>query len=68
MISALIHKYTLQQLNIEQVGYLKGMLGFAVANEPEVLNRMRSKYGSAVVDQILRTHIPRKLFPQSTPS
>jgi hypothetical protein len=61
MISALIHKYTLHQLDITQVGYLKGMLGFAIANEPEVLNRMRKKYGREIVDQIIRTHIPRKL-------
>jgi RNA-directed DNA polymerase len=60
MISAMIHKYTLQQLNIGQVGYLKGMLGFAIANEPEFLNRMKTKYGHKVVDQILKTHIPRK--------
>jgi RNA-directed DNA polymerase len=60
MISAMIHKFTLQQLDIAQVGYLKGMLGFAIANEPAVLTRMRAKYGSDVVNQILRTRIPKR--------
>lgn len=61
MISAMIHKFTLQQLNIAQVGYLKGMLGFAIANEPAVLTRMRTKYGNDIVNQILQTHIPKRL-------
>lgn len=59
-ISALIHRFSLRQLDIEQIGYLKGMLGFAIANEPSVLNRARKKYGNAIVDQILHTQIPRR--------
>jgi RNA-directed DNA polymerase len=61
MISAMIHKFTLQQLSVAQVGYLKGMLGFAIANEPAILSRMRAKYGDDIVNQILRARIPKRL-------
>lgn len=60
MISALIHKYSLNLLNVDEVGYLKGMLGFTIANEPQFINRMREKYGDDVINRILQTQIPRR--------
>lgn len=59
-ISALIHKFTLSLLSLEEIGYLKGMLGFTIANEPQFVNRMREKYGDGVVNQILRTQLERR--------
>lgn len=60
MISSLIHKYTLNALSIEQIGTVKGCLGFALANEPTFVESMRRKYGSEIVTRILRTHIPKR--------
>lgn len=61
MISSLLHRFSLGQLNPEQLGLLKGMLGFTIANEPAFINRMRAKYGERVVDGALRVYIPRRL-------
>jgi hypothetical protein len=60
LISALIHKLGLGLLDIEQKGLLKGLLGFAVANEPSFLDRMRAKYGDSIIDEALRMHIPSR--------
>lgn len=60
MISSLIHKYTLNALSMEQIGILKGYLGFALSNEPVFVDSMRKKYGSDIVARILRTHIPKR--------
>lgn len=60
-VSALIHKFSLKLLNWKEVGYLKGMLGFTIANEPQFINRMRRKYGDDVIDRILQIQIPSRL-------
>jgi hypothetical protein len=59
-ISALVHRATLNQLDIEQRGYLKGMLGFCIANEISFVERMREKYGNAIIDSILTYRIPKR--------
>jgi RNA-directed DNA polymerase len=59
-ISTLLHLFRLGQLDVDQVGYLKGMLGFSIANEPQVLTRMRRKYGNEIVDRVLKTRLPRR--------
>lgn len=60
LISSLIHRFSLDELDAKRIGYLKGMLGFAIANEPEFVERMRVKYGEAVVTQILQLHLPKR--------
>jgi retron-type reverse transcriptase len=60
LISSLLHKFSLNQLGLDDIGYLKGMLGFTIANEPMFVNRMREKYGNEVVNRVLSIHIPRR--------
>ena len=57
-VSALVHKFSLNLLNVDDVGYLKGMLGFTIANEPHFINRMRQKYGDDVIDRICKPKSP----------
>lgn len=53
LISVMIHKVLVGEVSGEQMSYLKGMCGFCIANEPEFISRMRTKYGSRVIDEIL---------------
>lgn len=62
MMSALLHKFALNQLDPEKQGILKGMLGLAIATEPALLDRMRLKYGNNLVDSALRIHIPPRII------
>lgn len=54
LISVMLHKVLLGSLDTDHTQYLKGILGFCVANEPEFVTRMRAKYGSPVVDRVLQ--------------
>jgi RNA-directed DNA polymerase len=54
LISAMLHKATLDSLDAEHLKSLRGMLGFCIANEPDFVTRMRRKYGSTVVDYVLK--------------
>lgn len=60
MISALVHRYTLGALDADETAKLKGYLAFAVATEKTFVESMRTKYGTEVIDKILKTHIPKK--------
>ena len=42
---------------MDQLGYLKGMLGFSIANEPDLVGRMRRKYGNEIVDGVLKARL-----------
>ena len=53
LISVMLHKVLIGTLNAAQMGYLKGMVGFCLANEPEFITRMRRKYGNNTVDRVL---------------
>jgi hypothetical protein len=59
LISVMLHKVTLGQTDIDHINYLKGMLGFCIANEPAFVSRMRAKYGSDTVDRVLKHPIVR---------
>lgn len=59
-ISTLIHRYGLGKLDWSEKGYLKGMLGFSIANESIFVTRMRSKYGDEVINEILQLELPKK--------
>jgi RNA-directed DNA polymerase len=58
MTSSLLHRFSLGQLDAGATSYLKGMLGFAIANEPDFVGRMRRKYGNDIVDRVLAYQVP----------
>jgi RNA-directed DNA polymerase len=58
LISVMLHKVTLGEDDVRHLNYLKGMLGFCLANEPEFVTRLRLKYGDEVVDRVLRFSPP----------
>jgi RNA-directed DNA polymerase len=60
IISSMIHKYTLGILPIEELYTLKGLLAFALDNEPAFVNRMSIKYGSDAVKKLQKLHIPSR--------
>jgi RNA-directed DNA polymerase len=57
-ISALIHKFSLKQLSAEETYRLQGLLGFARDVEPLFMSRMRGKYRSALIEEILQIRKP----------
>lgn len=59
-ISALFHRANLGQLDADKVARLKGLVGFCLANEPEFISRMRSKYGNRIVDFVLAYQVPAR--------
>jgi hypothetical protein len=55
LISVMLHKVVIgESAGVEHFNYLKGIIGFCIANEPEFVGRMRTKYGSDVVDRVLQ--------------
>ncbi len=58
LISVMLHKVELGSSDIDHLNYLKGMLGFCIANEPDFVTRMRRKYGPALVDYVLKFNPP----------
>jgi RNA-directed DNA polymerase len=63
LISVMLHKVALDQADPVQRARLKGLLGFCISVEPDFVGRMRTKYGSAVVDAALTYHIPAISLP-----
>ncbi len=57
-ISALIHKYSLSILSEAQILKLQGLLGFAKDVEPLFVARMRGKYSSELITEILTKRKP----------
>jgi retron-type reverse transcriptase len=53
-ISSLVHKYTLNQLDNKQLGYLKGYLAFCFDVEKEFVRRLEIKYSKSVVFELLK--------------
>jgi RNA-directed DNA polymerase len=53
-ISTLIHRFSLRLLSEKEVYGLQGLLGFAKDVEPLFLTKMRVKYGSELVEEILQ--------------
>lgn len=60
-ISSLLHRSTLGQLDPKRRGYLKGLLGFSVANEPEFVGSLRKKYGDEAVNAALVYFVPKRI-------
>jgi retron-type reverse transcriptase len=63
-ISSLIHRFSLHLLSEDEIYNLQGLLGFAKDAEPLFLNRMRNKYSSELIQEILQKRKPAgiKLF------
>lgn len=59
LISVMLHKVALGTSDISHLSHLKGLLGFCIANEPNFVTRMRRKYGSAVIDNVLKFTPPQ---------
>ncbi len=53
-ISSLVHRFTLDLLDSEEIAHLKGNLAYAKNIEPEFIVRLESKYSKQVVNSILR--------------
>lgn len=53
-ISAMLHKVKIGEIDPPRILKLRGLIGFVLATEPEFVNRMRSKYGNALIDTVLR--------------
>jgi hypothetical protein len=60
LISAMLHRSSHGMLDLLERSRLKGFLGFTVANEPEFLGKLRTKYGSDVIDAALSFHAPTR--------
>lgn len=54
LISTLIHKYTIESINIDDTLYLQGLLSFAIHVEPDFKMKMSKKYGYEVINKILK--------------
>lgn len=48
------------RLNPENKALLKGLLGFCISVEISFVERLREKYGDALIDSALTYHIPAK--------
>ena len=59
-IKALLHQLVEGRIDQERLGYLKGMLGFVAAVEPEFLGRLRVKYGDQAVSGVMSYRVPRR--------
>lgn len=53
-IRTMIHLYRNHNLAVGEVSYLRGYLAFVNSVEPEFLDRLGQKYGSEILDQIMR--------------
>lgn len=52
-IRALIHRYTANELQVEEMSYLSGYLAFVISIEPHFVDRVRKKYGNEAIDQLM---------------
>lgn len=62
-IRGLIHQYSTNQLTDDEVSYLYGYLSFVRSVEPEFLDRVREKYGTETINQLMRVKpVTRKAY------
>ncbi|MCG9544799.1 retron St85 family RNA-directed DNA polymerase [Vibrio sp. Isolate33] len=54
LISALVHKYTVKQLDTDDIHYVQGLLSFAQNIEPHFVDRLSKKYGFDVLSKLIR--------------
>lgn len=53
-ISALIHRFSLHLLQDNEIYHLQGLLGFAKDVEPSFLMKMKTKYSSELIKELLK--------------
>lgn len=53
-IKALVHCYSLNQLTTEEVTNLRGQLSFIHSVEPTFLNSLKTKYGEALLNKLIK--------------
>ena len=56
----MLHHLSLDGLDDKNKALLKGLLGFCISVEVSFVERLRLKYGNALIDRALRYHIPAK--------
>ncbi|WP_415015321.1 retron St85 family RNA-directed DNA polymerase [Brevundimonas sp.] len=61
LISSMVHRASLGQLDVLQLSHLKGQFGFVIAVEATFLDTLRAKYGSSVIDRILEFDPPARV-------
>jgi RNA-directed DNA polymerase len=54
-LKALIHRFKLARLDVQNTSYLKGYLAYVNSVEPKFVNALEIKYGKEVLDAILNT-------------
>ncbi|EPU4489585.1 retron St85 family RNA-directed DNA polymerase [Pseudomonas aeruginosa] len=54
LISAMVHRFAHGELDDKCVAHLQGLLGFAQGVEPLFISRLRSKYTSKVITDLMR--------------
>ena len=52
MTSAMVHKYSINKLDSNDLNYLKGLLSFISHVEPQFFERLKKKYGNDVLNRI----------------
>ena len=57
LISTLIHKYTIKQIEKDDINYLQGLLSFSIHVEPDFRYTMSKKYGPDIIDEILKLRV-----------
>lgn len=58
LISSMVHRASLAQLDMRQMNELKGLIGFAHAAEPTFVDALRKKYGERLIAAIARYQGP----------
>jgi RNA-directed DNA polymerase len=53
LISSMVHKYSHNLLNEEEIGRLKGLLSFSYNIEPCFISRLNKKYGLSVMSELV---------------
>ncbi|KQX40003.1 hypothetical protein ASD04_04975 [Devosia sp. Root436] len=59
MISSLVHRFTLTQLELPKIAYLQGMLAFARDVEPSFYASLERKYGQPTMRALLAFRLPK---------
>ncbi|HCD6023780.1 TPA: RNA-directed DNA polymerase, partial [Citrobacter freundii] len=54
LISSLIHKFKIGELNLDLTRYLQGLLSFASDIEPSFKSRMELKYSLSTIEKIIK--------------
>ncbi len=54
MISSLIHKFMIGEIDYSDFKYLQGLLSFSSHIEPSFISSMRKKYGEGIIGQVIK--------------